>query len=90
MNFEWDPAKAAANLRKHKVSFEDATTVLYDPFAVTAFDPDHSEFEDRFVTIGCTRQGKLIVISHTDRGNLTRIISARRATRKEKKKYEEG
>jgi uncharacterized DUF497 family protein len=89
MRFECDSAKAASNLRKHGISFEDAATVLYDPLAVTAPDPDHSKFEERFITIGHTSKGMLIVMSHTDRGDTTRIISARRATRKERRNYEE-
>jgi uncharacterized DUF497 family protein len=90
MEFEWDPEKAAQNLAKHEVSFQDAATVFGDPLAVTYHDPDHSEDEDRFLTFGRTRDGRLVVVSHTDRGDETRIISARRATRRERKLYEKA
>ncbi len=89
MEFEWDPAKAERSLTKHGVSFAEAATVFGDPLAVTYFDPDHSEDEDRFLTFGHSSAGRVLVVSHTDRGNRTRIISARRATRKERKQYEE-
>jgi uncharacterized DUF497 family protein len=90
MEFEWDPDKAARNVAKHGVSFLVAATVFGDPLAMTYFDPDHSDDEDRFVTIGHSIMDQLLVISHTDREDRTRIISARRATRREKKQYEEG
>jgi uncharacterized DUF497 family protein len=90
MDFEWDPEKAASNLAKHGVAFHEAATVFDDPMAVTYFDPDHSDDEERFLTFGHSNQGKLLVVSHTDRNDHTRIISARRATRKERKQYEEG
>jgi uncharacterized DUF497 family protein len=92
MDFEWDPAKAASNLAKHKVSFHEAATVFGDPAAITFSDPDQSEDEDRFLTFGHSVGGHLVlvVVSHTDRGDRTRIISARRAIRKERKLYEEG
>ena len=90
MEFEWDPEKAARNLAKHTVSFHEAGTVFGDPLAITFSDPDHSEDEDRFLTFGHSSEGRLLVVSHTDRGDFTRIISARRATRKEWKLYEEG
>jgi uncharacterized DUF497 family protein len=89
MEFEWDPDKAASNLAKHGVSFQEAATVFGDPLAMTYFDPDHSEEEDRFLTFGQSDHGRLLVVSHTDREARTRIISARRATRKERKAYEE-
>ena len=89
MEFEWDPDKALRNLSKHGVSFQEAATVFGDPMAVTYFDPDHSEEEDRFLTFGHSSAGGLLVVSHTDREDRTRIISARRATRKERKSYEE-
>jgi uncharacterized DUF497 family protein len=88
MEFEWDTNKAAKNIAKHGVSFEEAATIFGDPLAVTYYDPDHSEDEDRFLTFGYSRDGVLMVVSHTDRGELTRIISARRATRRERKIYE--
>jgi uncharacterized protein len=89
MDFEWDPDKAFGNLAKHGVAFPDAATVFGDPQAITYSDPDHSEDEDRFLTFGHSIQGHLLIVSHTDRGQRTRIISARRATRKERKLYEE-
>lgn len=90
MEFEWDPKKAAANLRKHDVPFHEAATIFGDPLAVTFEDPDHSESEHRYVTFGMSVQRRLIVVSHTDRRNRTRIISARLMDRKERKIYEEG
>jgi uncharacterized DUF497 family protein len=89
MEFEWDPDKAARNLDKHGVSFHDAATVFGDPLAMTYYDPTHSDDEDRYLTFGHSSNGRLLVVSHTDRGNKTRIISARLATRKERKQYEQ-
>ena len=89
VEFEWDVEKAARNLAKHAVAFHEAATVFGDPLALTYFDPDHSESEDRFLTFGNSSQRRLLVVSHTDRGNSTRIMSARRATRRERKLYEE-
>lgn len=89
MRFEWDPRKAASNLRKHSVSFEEATTALRDDLALTGRDPDHSTGEPRYVTFGVSSQGRLLVISHTDRGGAIRIVSARTATKSERKIYEE-
>lgn len=85
MIFEWDPKKAKANLRKHGVSFEEAATVFLDPSAMTFTDPDHSEEEDREITIGLTTKQRLVFVSHCGRGDRSRIISARQATRKERK-----
>jgi len=90
MEFEWDPDKAVQNLKKHKVAFDEAATVLGDLLSVTFSDPDHSTEEDRFVTIGTSDRGRVIIVSHTDRENRIRIISARKATRQERKTYEEG
>ena len=90
MKFEWDPRKAALNLKKHGVSFGDASAVFGDPLAGTIRDPLHSTDEARFVTIGMTPAQRLIVVVHTDRDGRIRIISARPATRAEKKKHEEG
>jgi len=90
MEFEWNPDKAVINLRKHSISFQEAATVFDDSLSVTFPDPDHSVGEDRYVIIGMSRFGQLLVVSHTDRGNRTRIISARRATRQERRFYEEG
>jgi len=90
MNFAWDPKKAAANLRKHGVAFEEATTVFRDALSVSGFDPDHSVGERRFITFGVSNIGRLVVVSHNDEGSTIRIISARLATRRERKIYEEG
>lgn len=90
MEFEWNPDKAVINLRKHNISFQEATTVFDDSLSVTFPDPDHSIGEDRYVIIGMSRLGQLLVVSHTDRENRTRIISARTATRQERRFYEEG
>ena len=90
MHFEWDPKKAASNRRKHGVTFEEATSALRDVFSATGHDPDHSEDEERFVTFGISSQGRLLAVSHTDRGNAIRIISARLATNVERQIYEEG
>ena len=87
MEFEWDPEKAIKNQTKHGVSFQEAATVFGDPLALTFFDPDHSEEEDRFLTFGHSSDSRLLVVSHTDRDDRVRIISARRATRKERKSY---
>lgn len=90
MKFEWDPDKAAANLAKHGVAFAEAATVFGDPLALTFFDPDHSVEEDRFLTFGQDFIGRLLVVSHVDREDCTRIISARVATRRERTIYEQG
>jgi len=90
MRFEWDPAKARKNLRKHGVTFEAACSVFYDPLAVTGADPDHSESEERMVTFGVSSSGRLLVVAHTERAEVIRIISARVATQHERRIYEEG
>jgi hypothetical protein len=90
VRFEWDGAKAAKNLRKHRVSFVDASSVFYDPLAVTGSDPDHSEIEERLITFGMSSAGQLLVVSHTERGETIRIVSARKATHHERQIYEEG
>ena len=87
--FTWDPKKAAANLHKHGVSFEDASTALADPHSVTIADPDHSTLEHRFTLIGATKRNLIVVVSHTERIDTIRIISARKATRRERVSYEE-
>jgi uncharacterized DUF497 family protein len=89
MEFEWDKDKAASNLKKHKVSFDEAGTVFGDTLSRTFADPDHSIDEDRYVTIGASDRGRVLIVSHTNRGNRVRIISARIATRRERKAYEE-
>lgn len=90
MKFEWHWAKAAANLRKHGVTFDEAATVFGDILSHVFPDPDHSDDETRFLIIGMSETGKILVVSHTDRGEHTRIISAREATRKERQFYEEN
>ena len=90
MRFEWDTRKAAANLKKHGVTFQEAATVFGDPLAITFQDPDHSEEEERQITFGLSLQKQLIVVSHTQRKARKRIISARPMHRKEKVIYEEG
>lgn len=89
MRFEWDPEKARSNLRKHKVSFEEAATALRDPMAATGCDPDHSVGEERFVTFGVSERGRLLVVAHTEEHDILRIISARVASKGERKIYEE-
>ncbi len=89
MEFVWDSKKAAGNLRDHRISFQEAATVLGDPLAVTYSDPDHSNDESRFITIGLSVRGNLLIIAHTDRADAIRLISAREVTRGEKELYEE-
>jgi uncharacterized DUF497 family protein len=90
LNFEWDAAKAAANLRKHGVGFDEACSAFADPLSSTIRDPMHSMGERRFVLLGRSSAGRLLVVSHTDRGATIRFISARPATRPERKSYEEN
>lgn len=90
MRFDWDKKKAASNLAKHTVSFEEAATVFGDPLSDTFDDPDHSAEEQRFLIIGQSEQGRLLFVSHTDDGEIVRIISAREPTRGEREKYERG
>jgi len=87
MKFEWDPKKAAANLDKHRVSFEEASTVFGDPLAATVPDPVHSN-ELRFITMGRGESGSLLVVVHADRGDRVRLISARVATPAERRRYD--
>lgn len=89
MEFEWNPNKAESNYEKHQVSFEEAATVFNDLLSVTFPDPDHSIGESRYVIIGLSRYGQLLIVSHTDRGEKVRLISARQATRSERKFYEQ-
>lgn len=90
-DFEWDARKAAENRRKHGVSFEDAVTAFADPLAVTVTDPDHSSAaERRYILVGRSARGRLMVVSHAERGTAIRLISARPATRRERAQYEEG
>ena len=90
MQFEWDSAKAAENLAKHGVSFEEAATVFRDTLSATGPDPDHSVGEERSVIFGISTSGRLLVVAHTERGDTIRIISARPAIAGERKIYEEG
>ena len=90
MRFEWDPGKAGTNLRKHGVSFDEALSVFDDPLGITYPDPDHSDDERRLVSFGYSSSSRLLVVSHTERADTLRIISARPATRGEHKIYEEG
>jgi uncharacterized DUF497 family protein len=89
LEFEWDPRKAAANLAKHKVSFEEAATVFGDPLGGIVADPRHSSGEERFVLIGLTEVRRLLAVMYADRTGVIRIISARPATRRERRNYEE-
>jgi hypothetical protein len=88
MRFEWDGRKAASNIKKHGVSFDEAVTVFYDPLAATFGDPDHSQEESRLITVGCSARGRLLVVSHIEGGAVTRVISARPATPRERKRHE--
>jgi uncharacterized DUF497 family protein len=90
MNCEWDEGKAKANLEKHGVSFEEAQTVFDDPLYVDFYDPDHSYDERRYIIIGRSRQGRLLLVSYTERGGVLRLISSREVTPAERKAYEEG
>ena len=90
MEVTWDPRKAAANLKKHRVSFEEASTVLADPLSITGADPDRSVGEVRWITFGLSNRRRLLAVSHTDEDDMIRIISARAATRPERRLYEEG
>lgn len=85
--FEWDARKAAANVRKHGVAFEEAQTVFGDPQSLTIYDAEHSETDDRFVTLGLSFSGRLLVVVHQDLDEDILIISARQATRKESRTY---
>ena len=88
LHFEWDARKATSNAAKHGVSFKEATTVFGDPRSLTIPDPEHSAVEKRFVIPGCSHTGRLLVVVHTERGDHLRVISARPASRKERKSYE--
>jgi uncharacterized DUF497 family protein len=93
LNFEWDPVKARANLTKHGVSFKEAATVLADPLALTVFDAEHSQSEERWFTLGSSSEGRLLAVAHTFTATAAtiarvRIISAREATPKERQEYE--
>jgi len=89
LEFEWDDRKARLNIGKHGVSFEEASTVFADPLALTIYDPLHSEDEERYVALGESQRRRLLVVVFTDRDDRVRIISARAATRRERRQYEE-
>ena len=89
IEFEWDTKKAKTNLQKHGVAFGEAATVLRNRLSITIYDPDHSDQEDRYITVGMSGSGRFLMVAHTDRGARTRIINARELTRKERKAYEE-
>lgn len=90
MTYEWDTAKAALNVKRHRVTFEEAASVFLDPRALTFWDPDHSETEDREITIGRSTRGRVLFVAHGAREDCVRIISARRTTRREQRQYEQG
>ena len=88
LNFEWDEEKATANLKKHGVSFDEAITVFTDPFSITKYDPDHSVDEQRYIDIGISDEGRVLVVSYTERSTNIRLISCRKATSSERRFYE--
>jgi len=90
MKFEWDPNKALKNLRKHRVSFNEAATVFDDQLSMTFTDPDHSHEENRYITVGLSHTGTVLIVAHADRNDCICIISARKTTRYERRFYEEG
>ena len=90
MQFDWDPLKAATNVKRRRINFNEAAGVLEDPLSTTYPDEAHSEEEARFLTIGASHRGRVLVVAHTERNDTIRIISARRATRREREFYEQG
>jgi len=88
VNFEWDPGKARQNRRKHRVSFQEAASVFGDPLSITYPDPDHSIAEQRFITVGTSSGGQVLIVAHADRNENIRIVSARKTTRGEREHYE--
>ena len=88
LKFEWDDNKANLNIRNHEITFEEAKTVFNDPFAITIDDPDHSDEEARFIDIGFSSNGRILVVWYTERGENIRIIGCRKATKAERKKYD--
>jgi len=90
MKFEWDPEKERRNFQKHGVLFSEAATVFADSLSLIFYDPDHSMEEDRYLVLGISARGRLIIVSHTDRNDEVRIISARTPTKSERLSYEEG
>lgn len=89
MTFDWDEDKATRNLTKHGVSFDEAVGAFDDPLYIDFFDPEHSEDEHRYIRVGCSERRRILVVSYTERGNVTRLISARLATKRERQAYEE-
>ena len=90
LKFEWSPDKARSNFAKHGVSFDEAATVFQDVLSIAISDPLHSEDEERFVLIGCSYLNRVVVVVHTERGDGVRMISARKATKRERSRYEEN
>jgi len=90
LSFEWDEEKAKANLKKHRVGFDEATTVFTDPYSMTIHDPDHSADEQRYIDIGASGKGRVLVVVYTERGSHIRIVSCRKATPSERQLYEEA
>ena len=90
MSFQWDEQKARANLEKHGISFEEAATVFGDSLYVDFYDPDHSSKEQRYIILGVSTEGRLLMVSYTQRGEVVRLISSREVTSAERKAYEEG
>ncbi len=88
MNFEWDPEKASSNLAKHSVSFPEAASAFGDRLSLLIADPAHSDDESRWILLGMTKSGRLVVVAHAERGESIRLISARLATRRERQDYE--
>jgi uncharacterized DUF497 family protein len=88
LRFEWDQRKADSNLKKHGVSFQEATSVFADTMSITIPDPDHSVSEARFIDVGLSHRNRLLVVSYAERGEKIRIINARPASRSERKEYE--
>lgn len=90
LSFEWDEEKAAGNYDKHGVGFEEGVTIFYDPLSLSIDDPDHAANEQRYIDIGASENGRVLVVSYTERAGSIRIISCRKATRKERRHYEES
>jgi uncharacterized protein len=90
LSFEWDEVKATGNYEKHGVTFEEGVTIFYDPLSVSINDPDHSANEQRYIDIGVSENVRVLVVTYTERGDNMRIISCRKATRRERRHYEEG
>ncbi len=90
LKFEWDERKAASNLKKHRVSFSEASTIFDDLWFITFLDEEHSTDEDRYITIGLSNRNRLLLVAHTDWVGQIRIISARKATNNEREFYEDG